>query len=357
MRIFQKRNMKKTIISIYLFLIYAALTVSLSAQEKFDVVTFTAPKGWTKSVEQNAVQFTKQDGNAVGIMMLFKSLPTDKDSKTTFDASWEAIVKGLFDKVDSPQMQPTMNENGWMIENGAAIVEKDGSKAVANLISATGGGKVVNLLIIFNNESFQTDVEAFISSLNLPKVSPTVTTNNPTVTANAGNQTNSSIVGIWADNLLETSGYANNIPQYSGGYFRKEYKFNSDGTYLFLTKNWSVYAKSIIFIYEKGTFSVNGNKLTVTPTSGKSEEWSKSASNRTSEWGALLKSQNRKLEKITYTFEIKYYSGSQSSALELYSNTPTERDGRSNNEGNEQKFSYAAKDKSVIDFPPGKNIQ
>ena len=149
-----------------------AANISVFAQKQlFDIVTFTAPYGWQKSAEANAVQFTKQNGNAVGIMMLFKSLPTGKDSKTTFDASWDSIVKGLLTKVDSPQMQPTAGQNGWTIESGAALGEKDGDKLVAMLISATGGGKVVNLLVLYNSESFQTDIDSFIGSIDLPKVS------------------------------------------------------------------------------------------------------------------------------------------------------------------------------------------
>ena len=34
---------------------------SFAQKQTFDVVSFTAPNGWQKSVEANAVQFTKQD--------------------------------------------------------------------------------------------------------------------------------------------------------------------------------------------------------------------------------------------------------------------------------------------------------
>lgn len=144
--------------------------VVAAAQERFDILTFKAPSGWEKSVEEDAIRFSRQEGTDVGVMMLFRSVPTDKSSRQTFDASWDTIVKGLFDKVEPPQMRAVADQSGWTIENGAAIVEKTGTRAVANLITATGSGKSVNLLIIYNSESFQRDVVAFIASVVLPKL-------------------------------------------------------------------------------------------------------------------------------------------------------------------------------------------
>lgn len=160
-------------------------SVAANAQEKFDIVSFKTPAGWQKSAEANAVQFSKQEGNGLAIMMLFKSIPTSKDSKTTFDASWNSIVKDVLTKVDAPKMQPAASENGWTIETGAAVGEKDGNKLIAMLLSATGGGKVVNLLILYNSESFQADIEKFISSIDLEKVSQNSADNNSSSTENS----------------------------------------------------------------------------------------------------------------------------------------------------------------------------
>ena len=175
--------MKKIVFSF--LLCFQLLSIAVSAQEKFDIVSFKTPTGWQKSAEANAVQFSRQEGTGVAIMMLFKSIPTSKDSKTTFDASWNSIVKDLLTKVDAPKMQPTANENGWMIESGAAAGEKDGNKLIAMLLSATGGGKVVNLLILYNSESFQSDIEKFISSIDLEKVSQNSAESNQSSTENS----------------------------------------------------------------------------------------------------------------------------------------------------------------------------
>lgn len=341
--------MQKLKIIVTTIICFFMLSVALSAQEKFDVVTYTSPKGWQKSTEANAIQFTKQNGNQIAIMMLFKSIPTAKDSKTTFDASWDSIVKELLTKVDAPNMQPTVEKNGWTIETGAAIGEKDGEKLAAMLLSATGGGKVVNLLVLFNSEIFQPEVETFVSSIDLTKQT---TSNN--VPAKQRGTVNNSIVGLWGSYLNETSGYLNGMPQYTAGYFRREYLFKADGTYLFRVKNWSVLQRDILFINETGTWAINGNKLTITPKQGKGEWWSKAASGRTTEWGNFVKLSEYKLETVTYTFEFHYYEGQNENRLLIESGKSTERDGTGSNNSFRWSYSPRALDKSLIDNPPSR---
>lgn len=99
-----------------------------------------------------------------------------------------------------------------------------------------------------------------------------------------------------------------------------------------------------------GTWATNGNTLTLTPKEGKSGEWNKKKS--TKEWGSQIKLQPMKLEKVSYTFETKYFSGSQSSTLNLNCGKSTVRDGTYSDNG----FSYTSKDKAIIDFPPGVKI-
>src|SRR6218665_1216747 len=98
--------------------------------------------------------------------------------------------------------------------------------------------------------------------------------------------------------------------------------------------------KDILFVYEKGKWSANGNKLTLTPTSGRGEWWSKAASGRTSEWGSLQKGQTWKLETISYTFELHYFSGVKETHLLLQNSAATEREGKSNNDGTTNSWSY-----------------
>lgn len=148
--------------------------------EKFDIVSFKTPSGWKKEVKSDAVVFATQDASkgAICLMMLFKSIPAGNNSKDNFSKSWDAIFKDVLTeaKAGELQMQPTATEKGWNIESGMAQYENEGSKGIAMLVSATGGGKVVNLFILTNSEAYQTDIMSFIESIVLPKAEQ----NNPT---------------------------------------------------------------------------------------------------------------------------------------------------------------------------------
>ncbi len=206
-----------------------------------------------------------------------------------------------------------------------------------------------------NTRQYQNELLAFVNSLELAKPSQAATNN--TVPAITGETGKSSLVGLWCDYALETTGiYFNGFPQYTAGYMRKEYTFYPDGTYQFRNKQWLTTMKEILFVFETGTYSVNGSQLAISPKQGKGEWWGKAAGGSTTEWGKLIKASEYKVEKITYSFEIKYYSGSENYTLILKPGTPTQREGGTFNAPNDPyEFHYTLREKlgSLIDNPPG----
>lgn len=160
---------KSTLILFFVFQFFSSVS---PAQEKFDIVTFTAPKNWQKEIKPNAVQFTTQNeaDGTFAVMLLLKAIPAGDNSKKNFNLSWESIVKERFEKVNSPAMASTASENGWTIESGMSPYEQDGTKGAAMLVSASGGGKVVNLLILTNSQNYQSQITVFIGSIILPKI-------------------------------------------------------------------------------------------------------------------------------------------------------------------------------------------
>ena len=71
-------------------------------------------------------------------------------------------------------MQPAVTEDGWQVNSGHAMFEKDGVKGIALLVSSTGYDKLVNVLIMTNTDAFEKDITAFLESIDLKK--PTGTT-------------------------------------------------------------------------------------------------------------------------------------------------------------------------------------
>ncbi|MEZ5428342.1 MAG: hypothetical protein R2747_18885 [Pyrinomonadaceae bacterium] len=148
--------------------------------ETFDIITFQTPNGWQKQVQQSAVQIGAEDANGgVCLITIFKSIPGNNDSKVNFNAAWEAAVKEVVTVKSAPNMNPPGNENGWMVESGSAQYESDGQKGAVILITATGDGKMINFLIMTNTDAFQSDIDQFIGSVQLPKISSRNPASNP----------------------------------------------------------------------------------------------------------------------------------------------------------------------------------
>ena len=153
-------------------LCFQFFTAAAAAQEKFDIVTFQVPKGWQKEVQESAVQIGTENAQTGGMCLItvFKSIPGAADPKANFNAAWETIVKELVKPTGKPQMQPAGSENGWSIESGLSPYEQDGKQGVVLLVTATGGGKMLNVVILTNSDEFEKDFTAFLDSIVLPKV-------------------------------------------------------------------------------------------------------------------------------------------------------------------------------------------
>ncbi|HVZ98648.1 MAG TPA: hypothetical protein VG847_17320 [Chitinophagaceae bacterium] len=331
--------------------------LSVAQKQTFDVVSFAIPKGWQQQQNDVGIQLSVTDEKTAGyaIAVITKANPSTASAGENFSDSWNKVVKASVQINTEPVMQDPVKENGWDIISGSANYTDGANRGTVTLITASGGGQTASVVLITNTKQYENDLLAFLHSLDLSKASQNGAGNSaPAIT---GAARRSSVVGLWVDYNLETLGTSfNGMPQYTAGYRRKEYAFYADGTYLFRNKQWVTLQKEILYIYERGTYTVNGNQLIITPQKGRGGWWSKAASNKNNEWGSLVKASGYKPESVTYSFTIAYFSGNQIYELILKPRKPTERDGGNlNNPNDPYEFHYSLRDKnnSLIDDPPG----
>lgn len=322
-------------------------------KQTFDVVSFTVPKGWNKTVSENGIQLsTKDDGKGnYAAAVIVRSAASTASPAENFNASWISLVKGTVTVSKEPAMQAPQNESGWDVISGQANYTDGANKGLVTLITATGNGKMANVVIMTNTNKYQQEILAFINSLGLTEKSTAQNkTNMPAVQNNS--KENAVVAGLWTYYTLETTGYSSNgMQQYTAGYSRKEYALYPNGTYIYRNKQWLTKTPDILFTYESGTYEVHGNQLTITPKNGKGGFWRKTSS--TKEWGPQLKASDYKAEKITYSFTIEK-DPTYGTKLILKSAKPTQRDGGQFNAANEPfEFRYSFRDiESLIDNPP-----
>jgi hypothetical protein len=325
-------------------------------KQTFDVVSYAAPGSWQQQQKEAFLQLSVMDEKtgAYSIALITKAIASEATAGENFTADWNRLIKAAVQVNTEPAMLEPTADNDWEIISGTANYVDGNQTGLATLLTATGGGQMVSVVLMTNTDKYQNELLAFINSLALAKASPGAATDKKTIAPSNANR--SSIAGMWVFYNTESSGTYNGFPQLTGGYMRREYVFYNDGTYLYRSKDWMVYVKDILFVYETGTYSVNGNQITINPQKGKGGWWSKAASGRTSEWGKLVRaSTDYKMEKATYTFEFVQYKGVDELTLVLRSSKPTQRDGKSGDKTGAQEYRYTSRDikKTLIDNPPG----
>lgn len=346
-----------------LFLLYTILIINITgfAQKKtYDIVSYSPPKDWTEQQGNGNVSYSRIDGASWAQIAIYQHRQSVGDIQTDFDKDWNELVAPGRSISGMEKTKPQTAE-GWTVMSGSGIWQYNGSN-VASVLTVYSN-KQVCVAVLCNSTAmpYMKIYQSLIGSLDIDagKISTTSETETNTSTienANASTENisaSNSVIGLWTDYVLETTGfYINGRPQYTSGYLRKEYRFNADGTYTFRNKQWLTKALDIIFIYETGTYTVNGNQLTLTPKKGKSGFWAKTSSSK--EWGKLKKYVDYDLEKTTYSFEI-LIDPNYSNKIVLKPGKPTARDGgKFNAAGDPFEFRYSFRElESLIDNPPG----
>jgi hypothetical protein len=287
--------------------------------QTFDLVTFTPPKSWKKQSGENAMQLSKED-TAKGtycLILLYKAMPGTVAPRENFDLAWTSLVKEMVTVSGEPEMHNPETENGWETQSGYASFETEDGKGMVMLATATGSKKMVNMLILTNTDVYEKEMNSFLQSVSLQKIAaPEKAPTQP------GNTNGSPIINTWTtlscdqDPSLVKNGVA--------GYIRRQYVFNSNGTYRHFVKTFSFFT-DLLLTKESGTYTINGNTITVTPQQSTIESWSKK-DNR-DEWGKRLSSQKATIEKVTYQFTINYIAEIGETQLILQTGKATKRDG------------------------------
>lgn len=165
--------MRKRLLVGLLVSLFVTIPALGQSSESFDILKFTVPKGWQKESGKDSFQLGKEDANGgICLLTIYKSIPATDNPKENFSMAWESLVKQMVTVKSAPQMQPPSTENGWTMESGFAQYESDGKKGMVLLVTASAGGKMINLVGLMNTDAYQQEIAGFLSSIVLPKVEP-----------------------------------------------------------------------------------------------------------------------------------------------------------------------------------------
>jgi hypothetical protein len=298
--------------------------------ETLDMVTYTPPKGWTKTPKEDGVIFSDSNktANVFCVMRVYANTASSGDAKKDFANDWETFVVTPY-KADEKPKTETQNGDGWTITTAVALIEPEGVKSLAMLTNFSGFGKTTSILVLSNSETYTKPVSDFLESVKLDKSPLAVKTPNTTTTPTAptslvaDSYSPTALVGKWGNGTAGDT--------VSGGYItygsnasQKYYQFNADGTYSFIFSGYSGLAGQSgtfqITTQESGVYTLNGDSMTITPKKSQTKSNSEGL-------------KNNSLEVVNYRWTIHYFEGIKEYDLIMHPDHKTKRDGE---------FDYAA---------------
>ena len=298
--------------------------IAFAQKETFDLVTYAPPKDsfateWKKDVRETMISYgtTNKKNSSWCQVSIVKSNASKGSIDLDFESKWKELVVKNYKPADKAQENGVQDTAGWKIKSGAVKFTFDNKDAMVLLTTMSEGSRCVSIVAATNSQDYIKDIEALLASVDLA-MPDTVSKQTQII-----NEDQNSILCTWGANANDNSSYR--MKNGVMNYISRQYTFNANGGYSFITKTFDPLMEKMLLGKETGTYQISGNNLTITPQKSVLEGWTKK--NGADEWGQYVNSQSIALEKTTYKFTKYYFSGIQVWNLVLQANKETKRDG------------------------------
>ncbi|MBT1697103.1 hypothetical protein KK083_09470 [Fulvivirgaceae bacterium PWU4] len=160
--------MKTNVLSISLCLI----TLVSYAQETFDLATYTIPAGWRKVNNTATVvgyAITNNQRGTYAQIVIYSSTTSKGSLRADFESEWQELVVKPYKPTVAAQLTPAESSSGWDAQAGAAPFEFNGAQSAAMLVTATGYGRCMSIVVVTNTSDYEQEVQNFLESVDLSK--------------------------------------------------------------------------------------------------------------------------------------------------------------------------------------------
>jgi hypothetical protein len=220
-------------IRLALLLCFAAFFLQAQQKQTFDLATYTIPVGWQKmNGTANVIGYviTNNQKGTYAQVAIYASTISKGSLQADFESEWQELVVKTYKPNGAPQLTPAESNDGWIAQAGVAPFEFNGSQSAAMLVTTSGYGRCMSVVILTNTDEYQPEIQKFLESIDLSK---------PEGAAQVVVDSNSdkpSIIGTWGANASNQSSYRVN----NGivGTTSRQYTFKDNGTYSFVAKTY-----------------------------------------------------------------------------------------------------------------------
>lgn len=157
----------------FLTCLFIAIIV-FAQQEKFDIVTFTPPKGWIRTESNGTLSFFDSKKAENGLysfcqVILYPGNSSKTDAGSNFNAAWQNNVIAKTESKVKPITQTQQTPDGWTVITGTANVRKEGMSYKTILVNTTGFSKTISVQINTAGGDYAKILETFFENYNIDK--------------------------------------------------------------------------------------------------------------------------------------------------------------------------------------------
>lgn len=314
-------------------------------KDSLDNIVFAVSNDWKPSHSESFRQYTFYGKDKSFCQLtIYKAQPSSGNKTIDFQNEWKELIEKNFSVFTLASPALLKNSKGASFQRlGAKAVGSDGNKYYVQLNVYDCGNSIQSVIAVSGTQKQLQQYDSSWQNL-ITGVKKNATGISNAVTTNAITPSDKTIVGTWGKSSSSPSAYTNGVLTNLGysGYTKGEYNFKADGNYTFQGESWSGYMNSTEYrlIDEKGSFTVNGNTLQLTP--------SKSLYRVVNGEGVLKSSQALPLDKRIYTWKTHYYEGLNETSLILTANKENAVDGG---------FSLSELFPNSFIYDPGKKLE
>ncbi len=157
----------KTAWLLILFILVFAKPSYTQRREMFDIVTYVPPKGWKNERTYNVISFGLAD-NTKGThcqVALYKTAISKGSLADDFTSEWDALVVKPYRPKTNPILKPVESKNGWDMLLACAPFKRKTDRSIAQLLTITGYGKCMSIVMITNAAHCERSVQEFLNSI------------------------------------------------------------------------------------------------------------------------------------------------------------------------------------------------
>jgi hypothetical protein len=162
----------KIILALFLAQILCLCTPHLiyGQTDTVDIIEYTPPKGWTKTPKDGVMIYTDSNKTAgtFCVLSVYPSGPSAGSPQKDFANQWNDLIVKPFKAEANPKTE-TQTADGWTSVSGGAQIESDGVRSAVIMSVVSGYGRATSFFAIFNNETYLSQIDAFMTSIKLDK--------------------------------------------------------------------------------------------------------------------------------------------------------------------------------------------